>query len=259
MRSSGTVVRTYAAADRAAAERTYQIERQQAASRGWEPVSRRWRSEGREHVLTVVFETSGERSAVTASPARSAAPAATALAERSRPVPWDPVRAAERDASRVVVETLDLHCAGEPLRLIRSGYPAVPLLPIDERGLGCAKTPTTSGARYEPRGHRDMYGAVLLPHRDDADAAVSSCTTRLARCAARHHRLTQGLTGMAHWRSNRPPSSAGRLGGLVTATAGLRSAPAAPRRRRLFRQRAGPARRPAHHATSRGAALRRCG
>jgi proline racemase len=56
-------------------------------------------------------------------------------------VPWSEDDARARDASRVVIQTLDLHCAGEPLRLIRSGYPAVPHLP-------------------------------LPPHRGDADIAV---------------------------------------------------------------------------------------
>jgi len=178
MRSSETVVRTYAAADRAAAERSYQIERQQAASRGWEPVSRRWRAEGREHVLTVVYETQGDglpASAPQGQTAPAVAAASNASAERSRPVPWDPARAAQRDASRAVIETLDLHCAGEPLRLIRSGYPAVPLMPIDERRAWVREHADHLRRllMYEPRGHRDMYGAVLLPpHRDDADIAV---------------------------------------------------------------------------------------
>ena len=175
MRSSDTVVRTYAAADRAAAERSYQIERQQAASRGWEPISRRWRSEGREHVLTVVYETLGQGTGHPGSPPLRGSMVATAVAVRARPLPWDRVRAAERDTSRVVVETLDLHCAGEPLRLIRSGYPAVPLLAINERRAWVREHADHVRRLlvYEPRGHRDMYAAVLLPpHRDDADIAV---------------------------------------------------------------------------------------
>ncbi len=55
-RSSSSVIRTYAAADRASAERSFEREREQAAGRGWEPMSQRWRTEGREHVLTVVYE-----------------------------------------------------------------------------------------------------------------------------------------------------------------------------------------------------------
>ena len=73
------------------------------------------------------------------------------------------------------LETIDLHAGGEPIRLIRSGYPQVPFAPILERRRWVREH--ADGARqvlmYEPRGHRDMYGAVLLPpYRPDADIAV---------------------------------------------------------------------------------------
>ena len=54
--SRGSVVRTYAAGDREAAERSFLDDRQAAGERGWLPVSRYWRSEGRDQVLTVVYE-----------------------------------------------------------------------------------------------------------------------------------------------------------------------------------------------------------
>ena len=40
---------------------------------------------------------------------------------------------AARAHARAVLQTLELHCAGEPLRLIRTGYPQVPDVPILER------------------------------------------------------------------------------------------------------------------------------
>jgi trans-L-3-hydroxyproline dehydratase len=73
------------------------------------------------------------------------------------------------------METLDLHCAGEPLRLIRSGYLHVPFAPILERRRWVEDHADSArrALMYDPRGHRDMYGAVLLkPFRDDADIAV---------------------------------------------------------------------------------------
>jgi proline racemase len=93
--------------------------------------------------------------------------------------PSEPPRTATTPAvrahARAVVQAIDLHAAGEPLRLIRSGYPAVPLLPILERR-GWLKENADYARRvlmFEPRGHRDMYGAILLPpFRDDADIAV---------------------------------------------------------------------------------------
>ena len=72
-------------------------------------------------------------------------------------------------------QTIDLHCAGEPLRLIRSGFPKVPMAPILERRRWVREHADHArrAVMYEPRGHRDMYGAILLsPHRPDADIAV---------------------------------------------------------------------------------------
>ncbi len=84
-------------------------------------------------------------------------------------------QSAARAHARAIIETIDLHAGGEPIRLIRSGYPQVPLAPILDRRRWVLEH--ADGARqalmYEPRGHRDMYGAVLLPpHRSDADIAV---------------------------------------------------------------------------------------
>ncbi len=73
------------------------------------------------------------------------------------------------------IETIDAHTAGEPLRLIVSGLPAVP-------GASMAEKRTWAGKHLEhyrralmrePRGHRDMYGALLTePCRPGADAGV---------------------------------------------------------------------------------------
>jgi proline racemase len=77
--------------------------------------------------------------------------------------------------SRLTIQAIDLHCGGEPLRLITSGFPPVPHVPILERRRWVRENAdeVRRVAMYEPRGHRDMYGAVLFPaHRDDADLAV---------------------------------------------------------------------------------------
>jgi trans-L-3-hydroxyproline dehydratase len=73
---------------------------------------------------------------------------------------------------RKVYEAIDLHCAGEPLRLVRSGFPAVPRVAVLERRRWVREHAdhVRRALMWEPRGHRDMYGAVLLPpHRADAD------------------------------------------------------------------------------------------
>ncbi len=77
--------------------------------------------------------------------------------------------------TRLTLQAIDLHCGGEPLRLITAGFPPIPDLPILERRAWVREHAdhVRKVAMYEPRGHRDMYGAVLLPpHRNDADLAI---------------------------------------------------------------------------------------
>ncbi|MEO6349308.1 MAG: proline racemase family protein, partial [Candidatus Limnocylindrales bacterium] len=79
-----------------------------------------------------------------------------------------------RDA-RLTIQTMDLHCAGEPLRIIRSGFPEVPNLPVVERRRWVMQNADhiRRAVIHEPRGHHDMYGAILLPpHTDYADMTV---------------------------------------------------------------------------------------
>jgi proline racemase len=71
--------------------------------------------------------------------------------------------------------TLDAHAAGEPLRLVLEGYPAPKGQTMLEKRAWVKKH--ADGIRralmLEPRGHADMYGAVLTePVTPDADAGV---------------------------------------------------------------------------------------
>jgi trans-L-3-hydroxyproline dehydratase len=77
--------------------------------------------------------------------------------------------------TRLTVQTMDLHTAGEPLRLIRSGFPDVPHMPVLERRRWVLENAdyVRRAIIQEPRGHRDMYGAILLPpYNDYADMTV---------------------------------------------------------------------------------------
>jgi trans-L-3-hydroxyproline dehydratase len=77
--------------------------------------------------------------------------------------------------TRLTVQTMDLHCAGEPLRIIRSGFPDVPHMPVLERRRWVLENAdyVRRAIIQEPRGHRDMYGAILLPpYNDYADMTV---------------------------------------------------------------------------------------
>ncbi len=76
---------------------------------------------------------------------------------------------------RLTIQTMDLHCAGEPLRMIRSGFPDVPSLPVLERRRWVMEHAdhVRRAIIHEPRGHRDMYGAILLPpHAADTDMCL---------------------------------------------------------------------------------------
>lgn len=175
MQSQLPVIRTYTGVDRHAAETAYRADVRTARSAGWVPVAHRWRTEGDQHELAVVFEL---REATDTHPAGPAV--AGPLAPQDGPnvsptVTTDPSASTARAHARATLETIDLHAGGEPIRLIRSGYPRVPFAPILERRRWAREH--ADGARtmlmYEPRGHRDMYGAVLLPpYRTDADIAV---------------------------------------------------------------------------------------
>ena len=73
------------------------------------------------------------------------------------------------------IRTLDYHAAGEPLRIITSGLPEVPGESILERRRHM-RDKLDAYRRFlmlEPRGHADMYGAVLMPPATaDGDVGV---------------------------------------------------------------------------------------
>jgi trans-L-3-hydroxyproline dehydratase len=111
-------------------------------------------------------------------PAGMYAPADTAPGPLAAPVEM-PVNAVDTDPvarqTRLTIQTMDLHTAGEPLRIIRSGFPDVPHMPVLERRRWVLENAdyVRRAIIQEPRGHRDMYGAILLPpYNDYADMTV---------------------------------------------------------------------------------------
>ncbi len=74
-----------------------------------------------------------------------------------------------------VITTVDAHAAGEPLRIITSGLPALPGTTMLERRRYLQEhlDHVRRALMWEPRGHRDMYGCVLTqPVTPDADLGV---------------------------------------------------------------------------------------
>lgn len=74
-----------------------------------------------------------------------------------------------------VIETLDYHTAGEPLRIVTRGLPPIPgdSMVARRRYMAEHLDHWRTFLMFEPRGHADMYGAVLTdPVSDDGDTGV---------------------------------------------------------------------------------------
>ena len=75
----------------------------------------------------------------------------------------------------LTIRTIDAHTAGEPLRLIVDGFPSVEGATMQEKRewLRANHDRLRTALMLEPRGHTDMYGALLTePERDGSDAGV---------------------------------------------------------------------------------------
>jgi proline racemase len=64
-----------------------------------------------------------------------------------------------------IISTIDAHAAGEPLRIITAGVPPLPGVTVLDRRRYMAEhyDDLRRTLLFEPRGHADMYGAVLTP------------------------------------------------------------------------------------------------
>ena len=64
-----------------------------------------------------------------------------------------------------VISTIDAHAAGEPLRIVTAGVPPLPGATILERrrAMKTCHDDLRRVLLFEPRGHADMYGAILTP------------------------------------------------------------------------------------------------
>jgi trans-L-3-hydroxyproline dehydratase len=171
-RGQDSVVRHYRGATRSDVEELYRRDAERARTTGYLPETHSWVREGDAELLVVTYRpsamTNGSEPAGAGESAEEAA-GAPGLTEEAAKAP----EPAERHVR--TIQTLDLHCAGEPLRIIRSGFPDVPDSPILDRRRWVTENAdhVRRAVICEPRGHRDMYGAILLPpHTDEADVAV---------------------------------------------------------------------------------------
>lgn len=73
------------------------------------------------------------------------------------------------------IEAIDAHTAGEPIRVVTSGIPKIPGGTMLEKMdyFACHYDGIRQMILKEPRGHKDMFGAVLVPPvTDDADLGI---------------------------------------------------------------------------------------
>jgi proline racemase len=76
---------------------------------------------------------------------------------------------------RPVLTVIDAHAAGEPLRVVTGGWPPVPgsTMTAKRRHARAHLDHLRRALIFEPRGHADMYGAVLTdPTTPDGDLGV---------------------------------------------------------------------------------------
>lgn len=78
-------------------------------------------------------------------------------------------------ADWIQIKTIDMHTGGEPLRVIVSGFPELKGNSVLEyrRDIKENYDYLRTSLMFEPRGHADMYGCILLPpNDDDADFGI---------------------------------------------------------------------------------------
>jgi len=67
------------------------------------------------------------------------------------------------------IQTIDLHTCGEPLRVVVDGFPELPGRTVLERRRHCRDhhDQLRTALLWEPRGHADAYGALLVPPNEE--------------------------------------------------------------------------------------------
>ena len=110
------------------------------------------------------------------------------------------------------VLAIDAHTAGEPLRVILSGFPEIEGDTVLERRRWARENhdEIRRALMWEPRGHADMYGCIVMPPiTSDADLSVLFTHNEgfSTMCGARDHRGVHGARGVRSDSAHRPRSA----------------------------------------------------
>ncbi|OLN82003.1 Trans-L-3-hydroxyproline dehydratase [Colletotrichum chlorophyti] len=69
------------------------------------------------------------------------------------------------------VRAVEMHTSGEPARIVYAGFPELPGTLLEQRALAQSRyDQIRRSIIYEPRGHQDMYGAILRPLTELVDS-----------------------------------------------------------------------------------------
>ncbi len=124
-----------------------------------------------------------------------------------------------------VITTVEAHAAGEPLRVITGGVDSIPGKTILEkrRYAQVHLDKVRTGLLWEPRGHADMYGAIVTePVTPDGDMGVLFLHNEgfSTMCGHGVIALTKVVldTGLVHKPGDRPVLKLDTPAGRVTAT-----------------------------------------
>ena len=88
----------------------------------------------------------------------------------------------EAPKSWLKISTLDAHTGGEPLRIIVDGFPVLEGTTVLEKRSYVRENydHLRTSLMWEPRGHSDMYGAIIVePNSPEADFGVILCTMKV--------------------------------------------------------------------------------
>jgi len=126
----------------------------------------------------------------------------------------------------IKITTLDVHAAGEPLRIITGGIPPLPGNTILEKRRYAQKNIENirTALMWEPRGHADMYGCIMTePVTPDGTLGVVFLHNKGYSTMCGHAVIgltTAGLdTGLIDIPGNKPVVKLDTPAGRVTATA----------------------------------------
>lgn len=129
-----------------------------------------------------------------------------------------------------VITTIDAHAAGEPLRIVTGGLPPLPGKTILEkrRYMQQHLDYIRKALMWEPRGHRDMYGAIVTePVTPEADLGVLFMHNEGYSTMCGHGVIalvtTLVQTGAVKAKGQHTPINLDTPAGLVRATAHLDS------------------------------------